>query len=191
VGQLNKNIEDIYPLTPMQHGMLFHDLLSSGPQRPYIQQVLWRMNESVALPDLQRAWQHVTERHPILRTFVIWEDRDEPIQIVCRATTLPWREVDWSNVAYDAIEMALEEHLAADRAEGFVLTRAPLMRLCAVRLPTGAVQMIWTFHHLLIDGWSLSLILAEVLTAYDALRQGLLPPVAPGAPFRSFVDRMA
>jgi amino acid adenylation domain-containing protein len=191
VGQLNKNIEDIYPLTPMQHGMLFHDLLSSGPQRPYIQQVLWRMNESVALPDLQRAWQHVTARHPILRTFVIWEDRDEPIQIVCRATTLPWREVDWSNVAYDAIEMALEEHLAADRAEGFVLTRAPLMRLCAVRLPTGAVQMIWTFHHLLIDGWSLSLILAEVLTAYDALRQGLLPPVAPAAPFRSFVDRMA
>jgi amino acid adenylation domain-containing protein len=191
VEQLSKNIEDIYPLTPMQQGILFHDLLSSGPQRPYIQQVLWRMDGSAALPDLQRAWQHVTARHPILRTFVIWEGRNEPIQIVCRTTTLPWREIDWSDIAHNAIEPALETHLAADRAEGFVLTRAPLTRLCAIRLPTRAVQMIWTFHHLLIDGWSLSLILAEVLTAYDALRQGLLPPVAAAAPYRSFVDRMA
>src|SRR5262245_33381964 len=113
----------------MQRGILFHDLLSSGVERPYIQQVLWRQQDCLTLPKLRRAWQHVVGRHPVLRTFVMWQDRREPIQIVCREVTLPWREIDWSDVAHDDLGAALDAHLAADRAQGFVLTRAPLMRL--------------------------------------------------------------
>jgi hypothetical protein len=71
------------------------------------------------------------------------------------------------------IEPALEALLAADRAEGFVLNRAPLMRLSAIHLPDGGVQMIWTFHHLLIDGWCLPLIFTEVMAAYEAFRNGV------------------
>jgi amino acid adenylation domain-containing protein len=185
------NIEDIYPLAPMQRGILFHDLLSQGAERPYIQQVLWRMDPSADLLDLRRAWQRVVARHPILRTFVISKNRKEPIQIVCREVTLPWREIDWSGILRDQIASALEAHLAADRAEGFLLTRAPLMRLCAIRLPDGGVQMVWTFHHLLIDGWCLALLLAEVLAAYEAFRQGLHLPVVAGEPYRRFVDWLA
>ncbi len=186
-----KNIEDIYSLAPMQAGILFHDLLSSGPERPYIQQVLWRMDPTAHLPALRRAWEHVLARHPILRTFVVWEGRTEPIQIVCREATLPWCEIDWSGVPQADITSTLENHLAADRAEGFVLTRAPLMRLCAIRLPHGGTQLVWTFHHLLIDGWCLGLLLAEALDAYDAFRQDRHVPMVPAPPYRRFIDWLA
>jgi hypothetical protein len=106
-------------------------------------------------------------------------------------TTPPWREINWSDVAHEAVALALEAHLAEDRAEGFVLTRAPLIRLCAIRLPDRTVQMVWTFHHLLIDGWSLSLILAEVLAAYHAFREGLHQPMVAATPYRRFVDWVA
>jgi amino acid adenylation domain-containing protein len=187
--QSSRNIEDIYPLAPMQRGMLFHDLLSSGSQqRPYIQQVLWRMDQGADWMALPRAWQHVIARHPSLRTFVVWENRNQPIQIVCREAALPWHEMDWSGMPEYELATALEAHLDADRAEGFMLTRAPLMRLCAIRLPDGGSQLIWTFHHLLIDGWGLALVLGEVLEAYDAFRRGIHLPAVPGAPYRRFID---
>ena len=78
--QSSRNIDDIYSLAPMQRGMLFHDLLSSGSQqRPYIQQVLWRIDEGADRIALRSAWQHVIARHPVLRTFVVWENRNQPI----------------------------------------------------------------------------------------------------------------
>jgi len=187
----DKNIEDIYPLAPMQRGILFHDLLSAGSERLYVQQVLWRMDAGVDLPELRRAWEHVVARHPIFRTFVIWENRPDPIQVVCRQAVLPWAEIGWRGMAQREIEPALEALLAADRAEGFVLNRAPLMRLSAIHLPDGGVQMIWTFHHLLIDGWCLPLIFTEVMAAYEAFRNGVEMLVTPATPYRRFIDWLA
>ena len=185
-----KNIEDIYSLAPMQAGILFHDLLSSGPERPYIQQVLWRMDPTAHLPALRRAWEHVLARHPILRTFVVWEGRTEPIQIVCREATLPWCEIDWSGVPQ--AEHYIDARKPSGRGPGrrIVLTRAPLMRLCAIRLPHGGTQLVWTFHHLLIDGWCLGLLLAEALDAYDAFRQDRHVPMVRG-PALSPLHRLA
>jgi amino acid adenylation domain-containing protein len=190
--QSSRNIDDIYSLAPMQRGMLFHDLLSSGSQqRPYIQQVLWRIDEGADRIALRSAWQHVIARHPVLRTFVVWENRNQPIQIVCREAALPWHELDWSGMPEHEVTAALEAHLGADSAEGFALTRAPLMRLCAIRLPDGGSQFIWTFHHLLIDGWSLALILGEVVETYDAFRRGIHLPAVRGTPYRRFIDWLA
>ena len=188
---LGKNIEDIYPLAPMQRGILFHHLLSPGSERLYVQQVLWRMDPGVDLPGLRRAWERVVARHPIFRTFVIWENRQDPIQVVCRQTALPWTEIGWRGMAQREVEPALEKWLAADRAEGFVLTRAPLMRMSAIHLPDGDVQMIWTFHHLLIDGWCLPLIFTEVMAGYEALRNGVEMLVTPATPYRRFIDWLA
>jgi amino acid adenylation domain-containing protein len=185
------NIEDIYPLAPMQQGLLFHDLLSSGPERPYIQQVLWRMDGRADLADLRQAWEHVVARHPIFRTFVICESRSEPIQVVCREAALPWCDLDWSDLAPAEVASELDAFLRADRANGFRLNRAPLMRLTAIRLPDGSAQIVWTFHHLLIDGWCLSLIFSEVLAACEALRQGRPLPAAAGIPYRRFIDWLA
>jgi len=149
------------------------------------------MDGATDLPHLRRAWEHVVARHPIFRTFVIWESRQAPIQVVCRQAALPWHDIDWSCMSQSEIAPALEALLAADRAKGFLLNRAPLMRLSAIRLPDSAIQMLWTFHHLLIDGWCLSLIFTQVLAAYDALRQGLDPPVVTASPYRRFVDWLA
>ena len=71
------------------------------------------------------------------------------------------------------------------------MTRAPLMRMSAIHLPDGDVQMIWTFHHLLIDGWCLPLIFTEVMAGYEALRNGVEMLVTPATPYRRFIDWLA
>ena len=76
------------------------------------------MDPGVDLPGLRRAWERVVARHPIFRTFVIWENCQDPIQVVCRQTALPWTEIGWRGMAQREVEPALEKWLAADRAEG-------------------------------------------------------------------------
>src|SRR5207237_7332344 len=109
---------------------------------------------------------------PVLRTAFNWELRDEPFQIVSRRAEIPWREHDWRRVSAVEQERQLEAFLREDRAQGFVLSKAPLMRLTLVQLAEDTYQFVWSLHHLLLDGWSLPLLLQEVFQMYDAFCAG-------------------
>ncbi len=124
------------------------------------------------------AWSEVTARHAILRTSFVWEgDVPGPLQIVHKRVPLMLAELDWRDRGLDDGEL---DHLVAeDRARGFDLTKAPLQRMTVVQLASGAHQLIWTHHHLLLDGWSAARQIEELLAHYrgESLR---VPPGVTG-----------
>nr|WP_225778800.1 non-ribosomal peptide synthetase [Pseudomonas sp. Marseille-Q3773] len=158
-----EQIADLYPLSPMQQGMLFYTL--QGPEAGlYINQTA----VSVAGLDIDRfadAWRQVLARHDILRT-AFWSDPQlhEPMQLVLHEVALPLQVLDWRQ--RDCTPQALKALAAEEADRGFQLASAPLMRLTLVRLEDGGVHLIWTRHHILMDGWSDSRLLGEVLQTY-------------------------
>ncbi|NNF16907.1 MAG: amino acid adenylation domain-containing protein [Gammaproteobacteria bacterium] len=185
---MNKqNIEDIYALTPLQQGVLFHTLESTVPG-VYFDQFSCQLEPTTHLDALQRAWQALILRHDVLRTLFTWEKRDKPLQIVRQRVALPWQQLDWSDVAPDQLATRLNDWLRTDRERGFELDKAPLMRITIISLPSGCVRMIWSFHHLILDGWSVRLILSELQMLYDGHVRNRTVELPPTQKFRQLVD---
>lgn len=162
------SIESIYPLAPMQQGMLFHSI--ANPQSTvYVVSVHVELVGELNVAALQRAWQHVIERYPVLRTTFVWKNRDEPLQIVRHHVELPWQEHDWSHLPIAQQQEKLEAFLHADRERGFSLTKPPLMRLNLIRVAPNQHHFVWSLHHVLADGWSVALLLREAFEQYQAI----------------------
>jgi amino acid adenylation domain-containing protein len=181
-----KNIESFYPLSPLQEGMLFHTLYAPETGM-YVRQVSLTLHEHLNIGAFERAWQHVADRHPILRTFFLWEEVKTPVQVVRQQVELPLEQYDWRSFSPPEQQERLQAFLQVDRARGFQLSEAPLMRLALIELAEDACQFIWSFHHLLLDGWSVSLVLKEVSTLYQAFCQGKKPHLGPSRPYRDYI----
>ncbi|MBE7384646.1 MAG: amino acid adenylation domain-containing protein [Leptolyngbya sp. SIO1E4] len=181
------NVQDIYNLSPMQQGMLFHTLCAptSGV---YLQQFSWTLKGDFDTSMLQQAWQQVMARHPILRTAFYWENLEQPYQVVYDQIDLPWEEQDWCQLSQTSQEEQLETFLKVDQERGFNLSEAPLMRLALIRLSEDTSQIVWSYHHLLLDGWSLSLVFKEVLSFYEALCQNQALNLKPPRPYRDYIN---
>jgi amino acid adenylation domain-containing protein/non-ribosomal peptide synthase protein (TIGR01720 family) len=165
-----KNIEDLYSLSPMQQGMLFHSLYApeSGV---YVEQVSADLQGDLNIPAFEQAWQQVVDRHPILRTAFVWEKVEKPLQVVGRQVHLPLIVHDWQNLTIADQQTKLEALRQAEQIQGFELSKAPLMRLILIQLAPQQYHFLWSHHHLLLDGWSTSLILQEVFAFYEAACQ--------------------
>ena len=181
-----KNIEAIYPLSPMQEGMLFHTL-SAPKSGGYFQQLCYTLHGAVDVSAFERAWQRVVDRHPVLRTLFTLKGRDKPLQVVRRQVKLPWEHQDWRGRSPNQQQEQLASFLQADRARGFELSRAPLMCVSLIRLAEDAYQFIWSFHNMLLDGWSGPLISEEVFAFYEAFRQGEDRHLKPPRPYRDYI----
>jgi len=184
---VNKNlIENIYPLSPVQQGMLFHTLLAPG-SGVYLQQRSCTLHGPLEVAQFRTAWQRVFQRHAVLRTAFNWEHRLEPFQVVFRQAGFPWEQHDWRGLTETEQAERLEKLLARDREQGFELSRAPLTRLMLIQLADDVHRFIWSHHHLLLDGWSLSLVLKEVLTDYEALCRGESPNAIARRPYADYI----
>lgn len=181
-----RNIEAIYPLSPIQQGLLFHSLYAPN-SGVYIEQLVCTLRADVDVSAFSRAWEHVVHRHAPLRTAFAWKSQDQPLQAVHRTVELPLVQEDWRAMALDAQERRLERWLADERARGFDVAKAPLMRLALLRFADDAWRFVWTHHHLLLDGWSLPLVLQEVFAAYEAYRTGREPALPPVRPYRDYI----
>jgi amino acid adenylation domain-containing protein/non-ribosomal peptide synthase protein (TIGR01720 family) len=182
-----RDVEDVYPLTPMQAGMVFHGL-SQADAGLYFEQVSFVLDGVTDPGLLARAWQHAVEATPVLRSRVAWDAGAVPLQVVHRDVRLPVTQLDWSDVDADA---ALAEFQAADRAAGLDLAAAPLLRVALARLGADSVRVVWTFHHVLLDGWSVFAVLTDVFTAYAALAAGTEPVLPARRPFRDYLGWLA
>src|ERR1044071_3154026 len=163
-------IDDIYPLSPAQEGILFHSLYDAQSEI-YSVQILCALG-GLNVEALERAWQTVAERHAILRTAFVWEGLDRPLQVVGRRVRLLLEQRDLRGLTPAEQAQAVETFLRADRARGYELARAPLTRLALLQTGDNEYQFVWSQHHLLLDGWSISLILKEVFTLYAAYHEG-------------------
>jgi len=175
----------IYPLSPAQNGMLFHSLMEpeSGV---YITQVTCTLPADLDRRLFRQAWERLVERHGALRTAFVWNDLEEPRQVVRGEVSLPWQDLDWSGLSKEETERRFEELRQSDRLTPLSLDRAPLMRFSLVRLD-GGLGFVWTSHHLLLDGWSLPLLVQELGAVYAALREGRDPALPPARPFSDYI----
>ena len=180
-----KNVEDIYPLAPTQQGILFHNFYDPASAM-YLELITWTIDGEVNISAFEKAWQSVVDRHPILRTSFVWEGLDEPMQIVRKQARLPLTYEDWRGLTPEVQHEHTEEFLARQRARGFDLSVAPLMRIALIRLADSVYRFVWSYHHVLVDGWSLSLIFNDMFSFYEALIQGRELKLEPGRPFRDY-----
>jgi amino acid adenylation domain-containing protein len=181
-----ENIADIYELSPMQQGLLFHTLFAPD-SGVYFNQLGCTVRGNLNVAAFQKAWQQVVERHPILRTGFYWEELDKPLQVVHRQVEIPWQQHDWRSLSASEQQEQLAAFLQADREQGFELNQAPLMRCILIQFIDDTYQFIWSHHHLLIDGWSLPIILREVFACYDAFDQGQDVYLATPRPYRDYI----
>lgn len=180
------NIEDIYPLSPMQQGMLFHSL-AAPESGEYFQQMAWTFLGHLEIPAFEQAWQQVIARHAVLRTDFDWEELEDPAQIVYRNIPFTMEHQDWRGLSVSQQQERFEKFLRADQQRRFDLATAPLLRLTLIQMAEKVYQFLWSYHHILLDGWSVGLILKELLTFYEALSRGQsLPPTNPQS-FRDFI----
>ncbi|MBR1143100.1 non-ribosomal peptide synthetase [Bradyrhizobium sp. AUGA SZCCT0431] len=176
-----RGVEDIYPLSPMQQGMLFH-ALRDGADDVYVNQVGLEVFGFDA-GKLKAAWQAVSDRHAALRTGFVWEHLSGSAQqVVYRHVAVPFVEEDWRDrvAALEGggeraeLDAALAEVSRRERENGFDVSRPPLQRVRLIRLDDARHWLIWTHHHIFIDGWSSARLVAEVLQHVSG---GTLPTV--------------
>src|ERR1044072_1934796 len=181
-----KNVEDLYPLSPMQQGLLFHSLYA--PESGfYVQQLSCTISAGLNVTAFNEAWRKVLERHPILRTAFIWEGIEEPLQLVRQKVQLTVEQQDWRSETEGAQQDHFEQLLEADRRRGFDLSEAPLMRFYLIRVNEDAYRFVWSSHHILLDGWSISSLLKEVFALYEAATEGRELRLEPIRPYRDYI----
>ncbi|MGK9247896.1 amino acid adenylation domain-containing protein, partial [Inquilinus limosus] len=163
-------VADAYPLSPLQQGLLFHALHATEAGL-YVNQVLATFDGPLDAGRFTRAWEAAIRRHDILRTGFLW-DGPAPLQLVLRSVPLPVEIRDGRGLD----EPGIAEIARWERERGFDLSAPPLMRVLLLRMAEDRHRLIWTFHHILMDGWSTSRLIGEVLSQYH----GTAPAAGPG-----------
>jgi amino acid adenylation domain-containing protein len=181
-----------YGLSPMQNGMLFEALLHGqrGEAAGYnIEQLHMVFAEALDAELLGRAFTSVARRHPVLSSAFRWEGIARPIQEVHADVVVPVERHALDAASEPVRDEALRQFLARDRARGFDLRAAPLMRVSVLGASPERTDVVWTFHHILLDGRSFPIVLREVFAAYRALARDEVPEL--GAPPRAYAEFIA
>ena len=177
------SVDDLYPLAPMQAGMLFHTLYQPG-RRAYLNQ--WRADlDDLDVARFVAAWERASARHDVLRTGFVAHGAHW-LQWVAKTVAVPITVLDWRDRAGAARDDALDEFAQADLDRGFDIGVPPLQRLTLVRVDERRHHFVWTHHHALMDGWSVAQLMSEVLRDYA----GQTPPTRAGRAvrYRDYID---
>ncbi|MBW8480961.1 non-ribosomal peptide synthetase [Actinomadura parmotrematis] len=169
-------LEDVYPLSPLQRGLLFHALYDDAERDVYTVQAHLDLAGEVDAPRLRDAVAHVLRRHPNLRAGFWFEDLDEPVQFVPADTATPFTATE---------EADLDAVLEREWAVPFEVGDPPLVRFALASADAARHRLVVTAHHLLLDGWSMPVLLRELFACYD----GTPPP--PSRPFRDYLVWLA
>ncbi len=183
---MSENIKDIYPLSPMQQGMLFHTLYAPETE-VYTEQLACTFVGDLDVEAFKKAWQSVLNRHDILRSAFVWEDLDEPLQVVYQHVDLPFEVLDWSTRQEAQKNKDIEQLITEERRAGFDLTEAPLMRIKLIRLSQNEHFFLWSHHHLLFDGWGFAIILKELFQFYEGFAKNQPVQLPAPRPFRDYI----
>jgi amino acid adenylation domain-containing protein/non-ribosomal peptide synthase protein (TIGR01720 family) len=185
------DIVDLYPLTPAQEGMLFHTVDAADGSGVYVQQVTALLETPLGAEALTLAWQAVLDAWPNLRASFAWSGLARPLQRIHRSVAMPVAVLDWCGLDASAQAGALERFLAEDRRRGFDPAEAPLMRVTLARVSKASWQVVWSHHHLLLDGWSMPIVFQGVMTALAAVAEGGPAALREDHGYRRHIARLA
>uniref|UniRef100_UPI0012ED9638 non-ribosomal peptide synthetase n=1 Tax=Aldersonia kunmingensis TaxID=408066 RepID=UPI0012ED9638 len=178
------HLVDVWPLAPLQSGLMFHAIMATADVDVYIVQVSMDLEGGVDPAGLRIAARAVLNRYPNLRTAFVTDDAGGGVQVVLDSVEIPWAEVDLTES--DDQDAVVARFLAEDRARNFDLAAPPLIRFNLLRLGADRYRLVVTNHHILLDGWSMPLLLKDMLTLYATRGDGsVLPPVRS---YRAFLE---
>ncbi|GDY71380.1 hypothetical protein SAV31267_008650 [Streptomyces avermitilis] len=177
---------DIWPLSPLQEGLLFHaEYDDQGPDLYEGQRVL-ALDGPLDTERLRASWEALLARHPILRASFHQRASGEAVQVIARHVQLPWTQADLTGTAEADLAASLDRLFAGERARRLDVTSAPLLRLLLVRLAADRHLLVLTSHHIVADGWSLPVIITEVSALYEAGGDGRALP--PATSYRAYLE---
>ncbi|UNS95047.1 amino acid adenylation domain-containing protein [Streptomyces tubbatahanensis] len=164
---MNKSrLQDILPLSPMQEGMLFHRLYGGDAPDVYAVQLVVELTGELSVPSLKAAARALLERHPSLRAAFRHEGLSRPVQLIPREVRLPWAEHDLTELPEPERTARLENLLHTDRYESFDLESPPLIRFLCIHTSADRHVFVMSNHHLLLDGWSLPIVMRDLIRLY-------------------------
>lgn len=166
----------------MQQGMLFHSAYAAE-SGIYVEQLQFTLEGVVDLEKLRQSWQQLVDHHDVLRTCFVWQ-RTQTLQVVLKQAELPWHHHDWQHISQDQQQQKLQDWLRQDRQTAFDTKKAPLMRCTLITLAKNHHQFIWTHHHALLDGWSLAMLMQDLLAYYQVSGQ---PRLQPRRPYQTYI----
>ncbi|MFJ4143749.1 non-ribosomal peptide synthetase [Pseudomonas sp. NPDC089734] len=180
------SIEDVYPLTPMQEGMLLHTLLEPGTGL-YFMQDRYRINSELDPQRFDQAWQAVIARHEALRASFCWNIGETMLQVIHKPGNTPIDYLDWRDVAQDEQEPRLQALLKSEREAGFDLLNQPPFHLRLIRVDDARYWFMMSNHHILIDAWCRSLLMNDFFDIYTALGEGRDAQLAAPPRYRDYI----
>lgn len=181
------NIEDILPLAPMQQGILVHRITAPESAAFHLQMEL-ALDGAVDESALVRAWNLLVERHAALRTSFVWERVERPYQLVHGSAELEIKRHDWRDLDSNEKERRRAELIQDDRVRPFDLAGPPLVRVALLAFSDRHTRLVWTFHHIVLEGWSAAIILRDLWKIYGALLAGREPNLPPAPSYANFIQ---
>ncbi len=184
-------IEDVLPLSPLQEGLLFLSRYDDqGSDDVYVVQFRFDVAGPLDADRMREAAEALLTRHPNLRAGFRNQRREgRPVQVVPRSVRLPWETLDLSHLPEDERTAEIERVLAEDRTRRFDPARPPLMRFTLIRLGPASHRLVFTHHHLLLDGWSMGLLIKELFTLYEV--RGDVGALPASTPYRDYLAWLA
>lgn len=181
-------IQDIYPLSYMQEGMLFHSLLHPD-SNAYVEQISFTISGDLCLDSFQKSLDLLIDRYDIFRTIYIKEvpDLDGPQQVVLSHRKVPVQTEDISALTTEQQQTLIKSRKQADRLRGFDLQKGPLMRLTLYQTGENRHTCVWTHHHIMMDGWSLGIVLQDFFHMYYAIRNSRAIRLGKPAPYSTYM----
>ncbi|OUL22225.1 hypothetical protein BV378_25410 [Nostoc sp. RF31YmG] len=165
------NIENIYELSPIQQGILFHSLYESE-SGTYFVQLSYGLRGMLNITAFERAWERVVAHHSPLRTSFHWEGFDKPLQVVHKKVQLLLKQLDWRGIDPEEQQEKFQAFLLSDRLQGFNLSDESLLRLTLIQLDNQHYHFVWSSHHIILDGWSGALVFKDFALLYEAFCRG-------------------
>ncbi|MEU0873663.1 amino acid adenylation domain-containing protein [Nocardia brasiliensis] len=182
-------LAEVWPLSPLQSGLLFHAMMTQATVDVYTMQAVVDLGGALDVERLHAAAQSIVDRYPNLRTAFVTDSDGQAVQVVLDRIEAPWREVDLTELPADQRTAELRRQVAADQATHFDMAVPPLLRFTLFRSGEAQWHLAITTHHILLDGWSMPLLMRDLLVLY-AVRgeQSALPRVAS---YRNFLGWLA
>jgi len=180
------DVEDVYPLSPMQAGLLYQSALDQG-STAYFLQMSFTLSGTLDVDRFRAAWEEVIKRHAVLRTAFVHDD-PEPLQVVLKHRPAEFLIEDISSPPAREQDLRIRDFCAQDMERGFDLQNGPLVRFAVFRLAPMRHQVIWSYHHILIDGWSLGNLYDEFSRLYEEGVHGTAARLPPARPYSRYIE---
>ncbi|MGB7603867.1 MAG: condensation domain-containing protein, partial [Lutisporaceae bacterium] len=180
------NFKDIYSLSPMQQGMLFHTIMDNTSSA-YFEQGRLTINGKIDISLFEKSFNFIIEKYDILRTVFLYEKVSQPVQIVLRKRTGNILYKDVSDFKEEERKSYIEDFARKDKMQGFELSKELPMRIVVIKTNEEEHEVIWSYHHIIMDGWCLGTIIGDFFKAYSLLGKGKEISTVDNHPYSDYI----